>query len=241
YPIYSENIRNYSQIRAFVEARKGERYSIRVRNNLSLSVGLVIAVDGRNIISGSKSYLRNNESMYLLRPGRVCTFEGWRSGEHFVNRFFFTENVESYAASWGDFSSIGVISIAVFPERRRVYEPRYLPFSQDKSERLDQAKERSPSSELKGNGRCIEPEFPKKDSHPGTGYGEENYSPTTRVEFEPEPYPIERFCIKYEWPENLNKLGVFQPPSTRVLPHDDERSGEFAPPPPPKKFFGKGY
>jgi len=39
---------------------------IEVKNRLNRRVGLVIAVDGRNIISGTKSWLRNNERMYIL-------------------------------------------------------------------------------------------------------------------------------------------------------------------------------
>ncbi|MCW5198557.1 hypothetical protein VU06_02270 [Desulfobulbus sp. F3] len=50
-------------LRAYVEAKQGMRYGIRVTNNTNRKIGLVIAVDGRNIISGDRSYLRNAERM----------------------------------------------------------------------------------------------------------------------------------------------------------------------------------
>ena len=54
--------------RVYVEAVKGDHYGILVRNLLNRRVGVVIAVDGRNIISGQKSWLRNTERMYILEP-----------------------------------------------------------------------------------------------------------------------------------------------------------------------------
>ena len=44
--------------RAYVEAGKGERYGIRIRNNTGGRIAVVVAVDGRNIISGSRSDLK---------------------------------------------------------------------------------------------------------------------------------------------------------------------------------------
>ena len=54
--------------RAYLEAQQNARYSIRIRNNSDRRVGVLVAVDGRNIISGDKSYLRSSEQMYLLNP-----------------------------------------------------------------------------------------------------------------------------------------------------------------------------
>ncbi|MGA7105853.1 MAG: hypothetical protein WBX49_10955 [Candidatus Deferrimicrobiaceae bacterium] len=65
--------------RAYVEAEKGERYGIRIRNNTGRRVGVVVAVDGRNIINGGKSYLRKSERMYILGPYESETYDGWRT------------------------------------------------------------------------------------------------------------------------------------------------------------------
>ena len=91
--------------RAYLEAREGERYSIRVRNLTGRRVGLVIAVDGRYIISGKKSRRKSSERMYILAPWERATYEGWRTGRDRVNRFYFTEVGDSYADAFGDRSA----------------------------------------------------------------------------------------------------------------------------------------
>jgi hypothetical protein len=53
-------------IRKYLEAKKGENYGIMIRNNSPERLGVVIAVDGRNIIAGSRSDLKNSETMYVV-------------------------------------------------------------------------------------------------------------------------------------------------------------------------------
>src|SRR5512143_3802072 len=43
--------------RVYAEAVRGQQYRIVLRNNLDRRVGVVVAVDGRNIISGAQSWL----------------------------------------------------------------------------------------------------------------------------------------------------------------------------------------
>jgi hypothetical protein len=47
----------------YMEAVEGQRYSIEVTNRLNRRIGVVIAVDGRNIIDGKKSELKREERM----------------------------------------------------------------------------------------------------------------------------------------------------------------------------------
>ena len=58
YPIYNV-VRSYEEAkdikRAYLEAINGKNYKIRARNLSAVRIGLVVAVDGRNIISGEKS------------------------------------------------------------------------------------------------------------------------------------------------------------------------------------------
>src|SRR5512136_2455475 len=115
--------------KVYAEAVKGDHYRIEVRNRLDRRVGLVIAVDGRNIISGEKSWLGNSERMYILDPYGSGEFAGWRTGEDRINRFYFTDVPDSYAAAFGDGSAMGVITVAAYPEVRR-YEPPPMPMSQ---------------------------------------------------------------------------------------------------------------
>ena len=109
----------------YVEAVKGDRYSIRVTNKSDSRVGVVIAVDGRNIISGKKSDLKRNERMYIIGPRETNTFEGWRTAMDRTNRFYFTEQSDSYAEKvFADASAMGTIALAVYRERCPEIAPR---------------------------------------------------------------------------------------------------------------------
>ena len=102
----------------YLEAVKGQRYSIQVTNKSDRRIGIVIAVDGRNIIDGKKSDLRRNERMYIIGPYGTNTFEGWRTGMDRTNRFYFTEQSDSYAEKvFADASAMGTIALAVYREK----------------------------------------------------------------------------------------------------------------------------
>jgi len=114
-PLYPVAAR-FPNRKVYAEAVKGDHYTILVRNLLDRRVGIVVAVDGRNIISGKKSWLRNDERLYVLEPYGQGEFKGWRTSLDSINRFFFTDVADSYAAAFGDDSAMGVIAVAVYPE-----------------------------------------------------------------------------------------------------------------------------
>jgi hypothetical protein len=103
--------------RAYLQAERGARYRIRVTNRSGERVGLVIAVDGRNIITGARSDLARSESMYVLAPWETNEYSGWRSSLADVHEFYFTEWEDSYAEAFGDRSARGVIAVAVYREK----------------------------------------------------------------------------------------------------------------------------
>lgn len=233
--------------KVYAEAVKGDHYRIEVRNRLDRRVGLVIAVDGRNIISGEKSWMKNSERMYILEPYGSGEFSGWRSSGDHVNRFYFTSVPDSYAAAFGDRSAMGVISVAAYPELRR-YRPQPRIQSQsapawqrdqagkgsgmaDRAESAPAAAAPAPSGELSRN-HAAKAEKKSLDSA-GTGYGHEEYSPVQVVAFEPEGRAVETIHLKYEWRSTLCRLGVITcdvPPrrySNRLWDN-----GGYAPPPP---------
>jgi len=202
--------------KAYAEAVKGNNYSILVRNRLNRRIGIVVAVDGRNIISGKKSWLRNSERMYILEPYESGEFSGWRTGSDRINRFYFTKASESYAASFRDESAMGVIAVAVYPEVRRYDPPWY-----DSSQELTRDKA----------ARSAAPSARTEEKSAGTGYGRAEYSPSTIVAFEPESQPVEKIFLKYEWRSTLCKKGIIRCGGQRE-PHNrmwDEEG--FAPPP----------
>jgi hypothetical protein len=204
----------------YLEAGKGENYGIVIRNNTAERVGIVIAVDGRNIITGAQSDLKNNEAMYIVNPGEQARYDGWRTTDSEVRWFYFTDPADSYSErTFGDSSAMGVIAAAVYREKAR-YRP--LPGQSWKKEAPAAAP--SSGSESRSAGKAL------ADESAGTGFGDSQYSPVVRVEFEPERRPIRKTLIKYEWRETLCRKGIIQCPGERENRLWD--SEEYAPYPP---------
>lgn len=201
--------------RAYAEAVKGDSYSIVVRNRLGRRIGVVVAVDGRNIISGARSELRNTERMYVLEPYGEGTFQGWRTDLNTVHRFYFTNVADSYAAAFGDESAMGVIAVAVYPE---VPPP---PADISQSPTAGPSAERAKPSP----GRSA-----AEDA--GTGFGQSTRDVVRVVSFQPEAVAAERIFLKYEWHSSLCAKGVIRcdvAPANRMWDN-----GGFAPHPPGK-------
>lgn len=207
--------------RAYLEAERDARYRIRIRNSTGARVGVVVAVDGRNIISGARSELGNGEPMYILDAWDTQQYSGWRANLNEVNEFYFTEWKDSYAEAFADRTARGVIAVAVYREKapKRANAP---PASEAGGAR-DQA---APS--------IAQNETQKKAerSEAGTGYGDRRAEYVTQVEFDAEPRASERLFLKYEWHETLC--------SKRILACDDSQPNRFWPtstygfaPPPP--------
>lgn len=209
---------NPQHYRAYVQANPGERYRLRVTNNSAQRIGVVIAVDGRNIISGKQSNLRNDERMYILEPYESGNYEGWRSGQNLTNRFFFTEAASSYAAAWGDTSAMGVIALAAYAEKPHLPPPPHARYGDN---RMEAAPAAMPA--------------PARPS-PGTGYGENTYSPSHTVAFDPVASPMQKLFLKYEWRETLCQKRILPECRTTTPAAGGNRfwpdNGGYAPPPP---------
>ncbi len=184
-------------IKQFLEAQKSRHYGIVVRNMTAERIGVVVAIDGRNIISGKRSELANNEEMYLVDAYDQGRFDGWRTDKDTVHRFYFTEPGDSYSErTFHDASAMGVIAVAVYREKVRPAPERTL------QERAPAA----PQADRAGKGGSMA----AKEESAGTGFGDAQYSPTVRVTFEPEPIPVQKTLIKYEWRETLCRKGVIR-------------------------------
>lgn len=195
--------------RAYVEAVQGELYGIRIRNNTARRVGVVVAVDGRNIISGERSDLKGIERMYILGPYETETYDGWRTARDTVNRFYFTEPGDSYAGAFGDYSAMGVVAVAVYRERDVPALRSRVP---DREKAGKGAEDRNvPGEPGAGGAEAGAPRSPagrQSAESAGTGFGDETYSPSIRVRFNPERRVAERHFLKYEWRDTLCRKGI---------------------------------
>lgn len=198
-----------------IDAREGERYRLRLTNESEFEVGLVVAVDGRNVVTGDPSYGRAREGMYVLPPYRSIDIAGWRSGLDQVQRFYFTRARDSYAGRMGDSSQLGVIKVHVFRSRTRVMVPpiRYS--------HRDEYQKAAPSAA----GSARESLLPQREKA-GTGYGEGSYDPVRETDFDPESFASQIVTITYDWPT------FYERPYPRPYSYPYERRDRFAPPPP---------
>lgn len=187
---YSANNNGYKAQRTYLEAIKGKRYQLRIRNTSNRRIGVVVAVDGRNILTGRKSHLRNNEKMYILGPHETASYKGWRTGKNRVNRFYFTSAGDSYSNAWGDRSAMGVIAVAVYNEKRKHYK---------KHKKHNKGLSNRAAPSRRGN---------FSDESTGTGFGREEYSPTINVRFKAKRQASFKHFFKYEWRKSLCKRGI---------------------------------
>jgi hypothetical protein len=228
--------------RAYLEAERDARYRIRIRNSTGARVGVVVAVDGRNIISGARSELGNDEPMYILDAWETQQYSGWRANLNEVNEFYFTEWKDSYAEAFGDRTARGVIAVAVYREKapKRFSDDRR--FDSEAGARSSPAEQGPsappPSAESRARDQAApsiaqnEAQKKAERSEAGTGYGDRRTEYVTHVEFDAEPRASERLFLKYEWRETLC--------SKRILACDDSPPNRFWPtstygfaPPPP--------
>jgi hypothetical protein len=135
--------------------------------------------------------------MYIVNPYGHGQYDGWRTANDKVHRFYFTDIADSYAMrTFNDSTAMGVIAVAIYREKERpkaLHEPR-----------MQEGAPASPSAESSARNKA----GVGKDEAAGTGFGNEQYSPTIRVVFEPEEIPVQKTLIKYEWHEVLCKKGI---------------------------------
>ena len=107
--------------RWYVEAREGSAYSLTVTNRTSQRLGVVVAVDGLNAISGERqrwpTWWRSSDPgrMYVLEPWGAATVQGWRTSLDEVRRFTFVDEQISYAARSGKSSASAATCSAARP------------------------------------------------------------------------------------------------------------------------------
>ena len=98
----------------------GDRYTIRVTNHTSRRVEAVVSVDGRDVIDGKPGDFAR-KSGYLVPAWGQVEIDGWRLSQAQAAAFRFSSVADSYAARMGSARNVGVIGVAIFPER--VYRP----------------------------------------------------------------------------------------------------------------------
>lgn len=114
----------------YLLGQQGARYVLRVHNRSGRRIEAVVSVDGLDVIDGKAGNFATKRG-YLVDAYGFVDIDGWRLSNREVAAFRFAPIGESYAAKTGRARNVGVIGVAVFPERivrQPIYvpEPRYM-------------------------------------------------------------------------------------------------------------------
>jgi hypothetical protein len=217
-PLYQ---RNGAWDRTYFQAFRGQNYSLVVTNQTNQRVGVLISVDGLNVVNGQRTRLDNDESMYVLDPYENATIRGWRNSLNDVRRFVFVDEERSYASRTDQANGdMGWIRVVSFQEKqRRIAWREDRPQVRDEMEkRSDGTREPSagvpapstpsPSGDLRAQKQGSTHLSPPSESAPGTGWGDRKYDPVRQVDFLAAETPTDRFVLRYEYESGLRALGI---------------------------------
>lgn len=210
--------------RTYVLGALGQRYRLRVHNKTGRRIEVVASVDGRDVVDGKPSAFKKRG--YLVEPYGDVVIDGYRLNETEVAAFRFSSVPRSYAALSGSARDVGVIGVAVFPERFRTHPPHSL--FQPQAESADRAAASSkeseapaPASSPAASGMMAKA-APAPESRPGLGteFGEVHGSQVTTVPFErASSEPASVLTLRYNDRRGLTALGIDLDP---LLPAQDD-------------------
>jgi hypothetical protein len=237
----------------YFEATQGGHYELELTNHSNRRVGVLVSVDGLNVVTGERSSLSAGESMYVLNPYQSMTLRGWRSSMNEVRQFVFVDEERSYAERTGQANGdLGWIRVAAFDEQRPVSLGMVRDDDRDQSrcggspeaaapapQRGDERAQRTKDLEndkkseakqsLDGLARNEATRQLESDAVPGTGWGDRRNDPVTRVQFTAQSVATDQLIFRYEYASGLRALGIF-PRHARVWERENGELG-FAQPP----------
>lgn len=117
-PLY---VKPRADLRHYFQAFAGRNYSVVLRNNTGRRIGVLLTVDGLNVVNGEITRLSAGEPMYVLDAWESATIRGWRTSMNEVRRFVFVDEKRSYAERTGQANSdMGWIRVLAFREQNSV-------------------------------------------------------------------------------------------------------------------------
>lgn len=210
--------------RVHVLGALGHRYLVRVRNGSARRVEVVASVDGRDVIDGKPASFA--KPGYVVDAFGEVVVEGYRLSGASVAAFRFGTVARSYASRMGDARDVGVVGVAVFPERtwRRwppppQYDPYPLPRPVPDTRAEPQGGDATPPADSPPPEARAEaerslggaPGSRQRPARPGLGteFGEERESHAVEVAFErASSRPAAVLTLRYDDRAGLVALGI---------------------------------
>ena len=216
--------------RLYVEALKGKEFTIRLTNPTSERIAVALSVDGRNVVDAARTTALA-ATKWILMPGQVAEIPGWQISGMTSRKFFFTETSSSYAKWLGDTANVGTIEAVFFREKRRrpvavwkdepsapgnareeVIVDAEGPLQEAQAREGGASGTAAPSAPEKGKAKAQVNRQAAADTYAATGIGRETSYPVTWVDFDEEPNPVARVALRYEFHDQLVRLGVLPRP-----------------------------
>ena len=208
----------------YVEAVRGRPYLLRVTNPLPVRVAVALSVDGLNTLDASHSDARSAPK-WVLGPYETLEVPGWQVNGSNARRFVFTGERSSYGAWLGATDNLGVIEAVFYRERPRPIwvAPRPVPpRSLESAPAPNAPAPPSPAEGRDGGTRgglpslqgAGAPETTRSiaeklgDDYAATGIGERTRHHVEWVDLDLEDRPSAAVRIRYEFREQLVRLGV---------------------------------
>lgn len=225
--------------RHYFEAFAGRNYSVVLRNNSARRIGVLLTVDGLNVVNGETTRLASDEPMYVLDAWESATIRGWRTSMNEVRRFVFVDEKRSYASRTGQANSdMGWIRVLAFREQQPVAWHWNGVGRRDSDERdgaphAEESRERSKNqpdvlaAPPQASGKSAPaPTAQRMDgtedkqmvgdlskdgssSYPGTGWGDRRTDRVHYVDFTPERRAADQLVFRYEYARGLVALGIY--------------------------------
>ncbi|HUL57646.1 MAG TPA: hypothetical protein VLU43_00135, partial [Anaeromyxobacteraceae bacterium] len=179
---------------------------------------VVASVDGLDVVDGRPAAL--GKRGYLVDPWSEVTIDGFRTSEDAVAAFRFSSVPRSYAALRGDPRDVGVIGVAVFPERSPRWQPPPSPLPYRDRAEADRFQAptsggtppaASPAPPRSGEAGMAQRKVEEGGRRPGLGteFGEEHGSPVRSVWFERESAsPAAVLTVRYDDRPGLLAVGI---------------------------------
>ena len=218
--------------RAYIEARKGREYAIRLRNPYPVRVAVALSVDGLNTIDAQETTAADARK-WVLDPYETVVISGWQTSRTEARRFEFTTEDKSYGQALGKTANLGVISAVFFKERVVTYT---------KEMSKDRARPPASAAPLPANEQAAaapRDEKRESDEYAATGMGRRTGHAVEQVWLDLERSPSQVVNIRYEFRPQLVRLGIVPPERTAdpLVRREGARGFEpgFSPEPPRKK------
>lgn len=191
----------YQDGKVYIEGRKGNEFSLRIKNNGYSRILVIPTIDGLSVIDGKEASY--DSGGYIVSGYSSIIIDGWRTSDKEVAKFYFTNPEDSYSERKDRKNNLGVIGVAVFKEMQNSFV--YVGYSSYYNTTWLGSTVENTSMFKQSNYRCS---AQASSQDLGTGFGDTKRSEVTSINFNKENYPDEVFEIYYNTKQQLENMGI---------------------------------